>query len=534
MFLLQEERDFSSGFYPDSMPRKMMVVLQLERLGDLAQSLAALRCAARAHDETLLVLHSAYTELARQLVPGDVVLRPASKERVLALQDRLAAHDPGWRQEAARLVDELELPKDARVVNLGWHRLGLACASAMGEPLWGGRISSAGEQLFPGPFASYLLTAVDIRPHGRLHIADLRRLLTEEALSSGKASGSADEVPERDPSLVVPRHLHGRPRVDPGNGSVILAPSSSQPQRRLAPEALGRLARALSDEGYRVEINATEEELPLAKDIIAASSGAAHGLPTTLDLPALAEHLSAASLVVGADTGPLHLACALGTPVVMLLTGGSHTWETGPLAPGSVALQAPLDATHGQPFPDRLLRRACLAALAGEEALDQIPANAGETKVWLRASADEEDSLGGVVYRRPGQAIDEASRLSRALLARLAGRHATALSLQQLGSDPEPARVLARGASALEGLCTGALRWIEQEHPAEAVRALARVTPLIEGIVSIARQIPPLAPVCVATRNLIANLPAAGPVETIRAHQQIARRLTEALHLALG
>jgi len=45
-------------------------------------------------------------------------------------------------------------------------------------------------------------------------------------------------------------------------------------------------------------------------------------------------------LVVAADTGPLHLACAVGTPVVALF-GPTDPARNGPFSPGDVVVRPP-------------------------------------------------------------------------------------------------------------------------------------------------------------------------------------------------
>jgi len=80
----------------------------------------------------------------------------------------------------------------------------------------------------------------------------------------------------------------------------------------------------------------TDGEEPLAADVIAASSGAAVLAPRTSvsDLVALAR---AAALVVSGDTGPLHLATAVGTPSVSLF-GPTDPARNGPFSDDDIAV----------------------------------------------------------------------------------------------------------------------------------------------------------------------------------------------------
>jgi heptosyltransferase-1 len=80
-------------------------------------------------------------------------------------------------------------------------------------------------------------------------------------------------------------------------------------------EALERL-HAVS--GVRALVAAAPGEEALAVAVAAAAGGAAKMVPAP-DLPALAGLLRRAALILGGDSGPTHLAHALGTPVLMVM-----------------------------------------------------------------------------------------------------------------------------------------------------------------------------------------------------------------------
>ena len=97
----------------------------------------------------------------------------------------------------------------------------------------------------------------------------------------------------------------------PGDGPlVVLHPGASDARRRWPHFAA--LAGALRDQGCRVAVVGAGEPSCRA---VAAESGAVD-LVDALALPQLLGLLAAADLVVGNDSGPRHLAAALGTPTV--------------------------------------------------------------------------------------------------------------------------------------------------------------------------------------------------------------------------
>jgi heptosyltransferase I len=103
------------------------------------------------------------------------------------------------------------------------------------------------------------------------------------------------------------------------------------------PERFGRTAiRLASERSARCLVTWGPGERDLAMRVVAASEGAAVLGPQTGSILELAALYQACDLVIGVDTGPLHLAAALGIPVVGLY---------GPKDP---AIYAPWDARTGE------------------------------------------------------------------------------------------------------------------------------------------------------------------------------------------
>ncbi|HVR41284.1 MAG TPA: lipopolysaccharide heptosyltransferase I [Thermoanaerobaculia bacterium] len=102
-------------------------------------------------------------------------------------------------------------------------------------------------------------------------------------------------------------------------GSVVLLPGAGRPEKLWPVERFRELARRLGDHALVVWGPGEEEH--------ARAIGARIAPPT--DLRELAYILAHASLVIGGDTGPLHLAAALGTRVVGLY-GPTNPRRNGP------------------------------------------------------------------------------------------------------------------------------------------------------------------------------------------------------------
>src|SRR5208337_2977167 len=92
------------------------------------------------------------------------------------------------------------------------------------------------------------------------------------------------------------------------------------------------------ERGFRIVVNAGPSEEPMADVIVKETSGAAIPLATSLDqLIALSRRIA---LCVAGDTGPLHLACALGRPVVGIY-GPTDPSRNGPFGTRFKVLRSP-------------------------------------------------------------------------------------------------------------------------------------------------------------------------------------------------
>jgi ADP-heptose:LPS heptosyltransferase len=96
---------------------------------------------------------------------------------------------------------------------------------------------------------------------------------------------------------------------------VVLAPGASDPRRRWPPAGFAALGDRLVEAGWAVVlVGAAEPEI--TAQVVARMHHPAVDLGGSLTLPALVGLLGGAALFVGNDSGPLHLAEAVGTPTV--------------------------------------------------------------------------------------------------------------------------------------------------------------------------------------------------------------------------
>jgi heptosyltransferase-1 len=124
----------------------------------------------------------------------------------------------------------------------------------------------------------------------------------------------------------------------PGKPVALLNPGAGWGAKRWPVERYGAVARELALKGLRVLVNAGPGEVGMASDIALHSGGTA--APVVCSLPQLIALTRRIALGIGGDTGPLHLACALGRPVVGIY-GPTDPKRNGPYLTRFEVLRSP-------------------------------------------------------------------------------------------------------------------------------------------------------------------------------------------------
>lgn len=129
---------------------------------------------------------------------------------------------------------------------------------------------------------------------------------------------------------------------------VVLQPGATDPRRHWPPERFAAVGDALAGQGARIVLNGSADETALTGAVAQAMRRPVLDLGGRLSLSALSALLARAALVVSNDTGPLHLAQAIGVPTVGIY------WFL------NLLVCAPLvTATHRHAFSSRLACPVC-------------------------------------------------------------------------------------------------------------------------------------------------------------------------------
>lgn len=161
---------------------------------------------------------------------------------------------------------------------------------------------------------------------------------------AGAIAGVPAQVPEIEFPLdaAAEESCQRRLRLHGVRQFAILNPGAGWEGKQWPAERYGEVARGLASMGLRCLINFGPGEEELARAATGASAGAAEAVPSSLsELIAFSRR---AQLFIGGDTGPMHLAAALGVPVVALFGPTSPT-RNGPLGTQCVVLRNSLSST---------------------------------------------------------------------------------------------------------------------------------------------------------------------------------------------
>jgi heptosyltransferase-1 len=119
---------------------------------------------------------------------------------------------------------------------------------------------------------------------------------------------------------------------------VLMNPGAGWGAKRWPVERYAEVARGLLNRGYRVLVNAGPGEVSLADTIMKKTGGGV--TPLLCSVEQLIAITRRARLAIAGDTGPLHLACALGRPVVGIY-GPTDPSRNGPYGTRFKVLRSP-------------------------------------------------------------------------------------------------------------------------------------------------------------------------------------------------
>lgn len=277
------------------------VVARLDSAGDVLITGPAVRAVAAHHERLTMLVGPRGRDAAELLVGVDEIIEWQAPWVDFDSPELTAAH-------ADALIKQLrDLAPDRVFIFTSFHQspLPLALLCRMAGVPWVGAISVD----YPG-------TLLDLRHQVPDGIPEPQR-----ALSLARAAGCP--LPARDDGGLRIRDLAPLPerlvRTTGPQPFVVFHPGAAVPARRPSEQRSAAMVGALAAAGYRVVVTGGPDEAPLT-----AAVTANHSADRVVDLGGqtsfaeLAAVFGAARVIVVPNTGPAHLAAAVGAPVVSL------------------------------------------------------------------------------------------------------------------------------------------------------------------------------------------------------------------------
>ncbi|QGZ47694.1 glycosyltransferase family 9 protein [Streptomyces sp. QHH-9511] len=340
------------------------LVVRLDSAGDVLLAGPAVRAVAADSSRTVM-LCGPLGAPAAELLPG---------------VDDVLVHEAPWvglepppvsPRDCARLIDAVAAHHfDRALVLVSYHQSPLPAALLL--RLAGVPWIAADSEDYPGAL-------LDLR-HRRLP----GRHEAEAALDLARAGGFG--LPPGDDGALRVCEPPDTTALTGPEPYVVLHPGAAVPARAWSPARAERAAAALHRAGHRVVVTGGPAEKPLT-----ARVAGRHGLDlggATAGLAALAGVLARARVVVAGNSGPAHLAAAVGTPVVSLFApvvpaerwrphGVAHVLLGDQDAPCALS-RARICPVEGHPCLDGVSDAevvAAVSALLGREAPGAAPAH---------------------------------------------------------------------------------------------------------------------------------------------------------------
>ncbi len=305
--------------HPDWRRVRNLLVVRLDNLGDVLLATPAIRAVRRSLPRArITLLTSEVGAQAARLNPdlsGVMVYEAPWVDPWASLP-----HDPG---RALAFIRRLAGERfDAAIILTSYHQSALPAAYACylaGIPL---RLAASEDG------SGSLLTTRHRHPARAMHEV-------ERGLDLVASVGLCPEDPELDLVLEVPERARARARAElgargwSGERLVVVHPGSSMPARMYPAEMYAEVAdEATSRLGATVVVTGSRQERDLVSSVRSRMSGHAISLAGDLTFEEFSALVEMADAVVTNNTGPMHLAAAVGTPVVALfaLTNPPEQW----------------------------------------------------------------------------------------------------------------------------------------------------------------------------------------------------------------
>ena len=318
--------------FANSAPESLLVV-RLGAMGDVIHTLSAISALRAAFPD--LRIGWAIEERWSELLCASGASRSGPRDRARPLIDSVHVVDTKkWRRSLLSFATRRQI--FARIREIRGQKYDVAAdfqgaiKSALLASFAGARVVAGMSKPREAPAKLLYHRRVDVNgTHVIDHYRSLAEAIAGKTLLPTKAEFPRDEKAEA--SIVHKLGIADK-------NLVLINPGAGWGAKQWPAERYGDVAKALAQEGLKPLINFGPREEQLASAIQTASGGTA--IPLSCSIAELIALTRRVRLFIGGDTGPLHLAAALGVPVVAIY-GPTDPARNGPCGTKCVVLRNP-------------------------------------------------------------------------------------------------------------------------------------------------------------------------------------------------
>ncbi|MDK9698959.1 MAG: glycosyltransferase family 9 protein [bacterium] len=328
----------NSPFPPRGFPDKAgsyrkVLLVSWNRMGDLLQLTPILNAFHHLHPTTEVHLSVArkFVDVANgihhvaKILPfdfGEVLDQSRKPEALVTLHQSLRS------QIAALQTEQYDL-----VVNLTHNRLTALFCHLLNAPETRGLIfDEFGYRAVREPWSRYFFLANLNRGQNRINLVDIQSGIAGFHPGEPLSFHVSDDVQSQ-----VDEQIHRQGFAS--RTLVAIQTGASQPNKEWTPASFTEIAKRLVQNGITPVWVGAENELPRIEPLAKSVSGSwnAAGKTSVAELAAL---LKRCRLLLTNDTGTMHVAVCMATPVISLNLGTPLSHETGPYQAGSRVMEA--------------------------------------------------------------------------------------------------------------------------------------------------------------------------------------------------
>jgi lipopolysaccharide heptosyltransferase II len=352
---------------PETFHPKRILVLRMDLIGDLVLSLPVVRSLKRAYPDAEI----------------DLLALPSSSKVVMNDPDlaEVIAYDPNiWRRPKALFKRQhwheawtLRSRLQARHYDLAVSVFG-PWAAILAVLSGAKRRVGFRRESYPG-FMTDGVSGAHWQPGDHLHEVDY-------CLQLAQAAGAIITPDDRIPQLHVDPQaceeiddilLQEGIQLDRPMIACHVSSNNGQSKRWPVPYWVKLIDWLISDNSMTVVLTGATNDLPLIETILQRTHEQPVNLAGKTSLAQLAALLQHAHLLITGDSGPMHIAAAVGTPLIAI-HGPTDPAKSGPVSPHATVLRSdiwcsPCYTAKGTPADCRFFTTQCMKNITAEQVL---------------------------------------------------------------------------------------------------------------------------------------------------------------------